>query len=135
MQCNYRASHVLVDLGWVDLDLGSSPGWWATTVATYCPSRVVEHPKSKSTKPSPRGHGTPCKVKSLACMVNFDWTLELHRKRDSLWSLATYISSKTRSKLDWSKLSFLSSLGYFIYSCFYPCCCFSAFFSMYSRLI
>ena len=31
----YRASHVLVDLGWVDLDLGSSPGWWATTVATY----------------------------------------------------------------------------------------------------
>ena len=56
----YRASHVLVDLGWVDLDLGSSPGWWAATVATYCPSRVVEHPKSKSTKPSPRGHGTPC---------------------------------------------------------------------------
>ena len=50
----YRASHVLQDLGWIDLDLGSSPGWWAATVATYCPSRVVEHPKSKSTKPSPR---------------------------------------------------------------------------------
>ena len=33
------ASHVLVDLGWVDLDLGSSTGWWAATVATYCPSR------------------------------------------------------------------------------------------------
>ena len=56
----YRASHVLGDLGWVDLDLGSSPGWWAATVATYCPSRVVEHSKSKSTKPSPRAHGTPC---------------------------------------------------------------------------
>ena len=56
----YRASHVLVDLAWVDLDLGSSPGWWAATVATYCPSRVVKHPKSKSTKPSLRGHGTPC---------------------------------------------------------------------------
>ena len=41
----YRASHVLEDLGWVDLDLGSSPGWWAATVATYLPSRVVEHPK------------------------------------------------------------------------------------------
>ena len=52
----YRASHVLVDLGRVDLDLGSSPGWWADTVATYCPSRVVEHPKSNSTKPSLRGH-------------------------------------------------------------------------------
>ena len=35
----YRASHVLVDLGWVDFDFGSSPGWWAATVATYCPSR------------------------------------------------------------------------------------------------
>ena len=38
-------------LGWVDLDLESSPGWWAGTVASYCPSRMVEHPKSKSTQP------------------------------------------------------------------------------------
>ena len=28
-------------LGWVDSDLGSSPGWWAASVATYCPSRMV----------------------------------------------------------------------------------------------
>ena len=48
-------------LGWVDLDLGSSPGWWTGTVATYLPSRVVEHPKSKSTQPSLRGQGTPCR--------------------------------------------------------------------------
>ena len=47
-------------VGWVDLDMGSSPGWWAAGVATYCPSRVVDHSKSKSTKPSPRAHGTPC---------------------------------------------------------------------------
>ena len=39
-------------MGWVDLDLGSSPGWWAVAVATYCPSRMVEHSKSKSTQPS-----------------------------------------------------------------------------------
>ena len=32
--------------GFADLDLGSSPGWWAATVATYCPSSMVEHPKS-----------------------------------------------------------------------------------------
>ena len=38
----YRVSHALVDLGWVDLDLGSSPGWWAATVATYCPSRASQ---------------------------------------------------------------------------------------------
>ena len=46
-----RVTQVVEYLGWVDLDLGSSPGWWAATVATYCPSRMVEHPKSKSTKP------------------------------------------------------------------------------------
>ena len=46
----YRVRQVVVDLGWVDLDLGSSPGWWAATVATYCPGRVVEHPKSLSTQ-------------------------------------------------------------------------------------
>ena len=39
-------------LGWVELDLGNSPGWWAASVATYCPSRMVEHPKSNSTQPS-----------------------------------------------------------------------------------
>ena len=42
-------------LGFVDLDLGSSPGWWAATVATYCPSRMVEHPKSKSIQPRSYG--------------------------------------------------------------------------------
>ena len=47
----YRVRHLPGCLGWVDLDLGSSPGWWAATVAIYCPSRMVEHPKSKSTKP------------------------------------------------------------------------------------
>ena len=47
----YRVGLVVWQLGWVDLDLGSSPGWWAATVATYCPSRMVEHSKSKSTQP------------------------------------------------------------------------------------
>ena len=44
------SSGTVSDLGWVDLDLGGSPGWWAATVATYCPGRVVEHHKSKSTQ-------------------------------------------------------------------------------------
>ena len=47
----YRVSHLLAELGWVDLNLGSSPGWWAAPVDTFCPSRMVEHPKSKSTQP------------------------------------------------------------------------------------
>ena len=48
----YRVGLVVWQLGSVDLDLGSSPGWWAATVATYCPSRMVEHSKSKSTQPN-----------------------------------------------------------------------------------
>ena len=32
--------------GW--LDLGSSQGWWAASVATYCPIRIVEHSKTKN---------------------------------------------------------------------------------------
>ena len=48
---HYRVGLVVWQLGWVDLDLGSPPGWRAAIVATYCPSRMVEHPKSKSTQP------------------------------------------------------------------------------------
>ena len=39
-------------LGFEDEDLGSSPGWWAASVAIYCPSRPGELPKSSSSKPS-----------------------------------------------------------------------------------
>ena len=38
-------------LDFEDEDLGSSPGWWAATVATYCPSRPRELPKFLSSKP------------------------------------------------------------------------------------
>ena len=54
IQTIYRASHVLGDLGWVDLDLGSSPGWWAATVATYCPSRPSQLTWKNITKPCDR---------------------------------------------------------------------------------
>ena len=42
LRVHYWASRHL--LGFVDLDLGSSPGWWAATVATYCPSRPGNYP-------------------------------------------------------------------------------------------
>ena len=38
-------------LGYVDLDFGSFLGWWATTIATYCPSRMMEHLILISTQP------------------------------------------------------------------------------------
>ena len=43
---------VVSELGRVDSDLRCSLGWWADTVATYCPSRIVEHLTSKSTQPN-----------------------------------------------------------------------------------
>ena len=33
-------------LGFEDENLGSSPGWWAATVATYCRSRPGNYPNS-----------------------------------------------------------------------------------------
>ena len=36
------------------------PGLWAATVAIYCPSRMVEHPKSKSTNQGIQGDGGLC---------------------------------------------------------------------------
>ena len=47
----YRVTLVVVHLGWADLDMGSSHGCSAAIVATYCPSRMVEHHKYKSTQP------------------------------------------------------------------------------------
>ena len=47
----YRVTLVVVHLGWVDLDIGSSQGCLAAIVATYCPGRMVEHHKYKSTQP------------------------------------------------------------------------------------
>ena len=38
-------------LGFEDEDLGSSRGWWAATVATYCQSSPGELPKILSSKP------------------------------------------------------------------------------------
>ena len=42
--------------GWVDLDLRSSPAG-GPLVGHYCPSKMVEHPKSKPTTLEFRLHG------------------------------------------------------------------------------
>ena len=48
MSKDYRMAHLLEDLDWVDSDLRSSKagGPLLHTAAIYCPSRVMEHPKS-----------------------------------------------------------------------------------------
>ena len=44
-------THLLADLGLVDFDLGCSTSRWAVLQQRCCPSKTVEHPKSKSTQP------------------------------------------------------------------------------------
>ena len=76
----------------VDLDLGSSPGWWAATVATYCPSRMVEHPKSKSTQP----RYSTTRVTLYAHIV---WRRRRRRRRQSSWR--TQHSRPLRNMRSW----------------------------------
>ena len=65
-------------LGWVDLDLGSSPGWWAASIATYCPSRMVEHPKSKLRSRCEK-YTTMCFSINMNCLFNH------HHDRVHFW--------------------------------------------------
>ena len=69
VQNRYRVAHLLADLGWAALDLGSSPGRLAVLQLQCCLSKTGEHPKSKSTKPSPRGDGPPCREYSQPYII------------------------------------------------------------------
>ena len=42
----------VMHLGWVDTDLGISPGWWAASLPTDCPCRTMQYPISNSTQPT-----------------------------------------------------------------------------------
>ena len=54
LACNTRLNNEFLNIkiicfglslpSFVNKNLGSSPGWWAATVATYCPSRPGELP-------------------------------------------------------------------------------------------
>ena len=43
---------------WLSSD--SFGSWWAATIAAYCPGRMAEHLKSKSTGGFHQGDGSPC---------------------------------------------------------------------------
>ena len=53
-------THLLADLGWVDLDLGCSTVLLGQHRSCSTDQRPVEHPKSKSAQHSPRPDGSPC---------------------------------------------------------------------------
>ena len=50
--------------------LGSSPGLWAATAASYCPSRAGELPKQNMTKSHIRWDGKLCSVTSVALLLS-----------------------------------------------------------------
>ena len=55
---------MLANLGWVDFDLGCSPGWWAATVAIMAstgPGNTrgpVKKRRGGDPRPRPRARGT-----------------------------------------------------------------------------
>ena len=53
--------------------------WWAASVATYCPSRMVEHPKCNSTQPSHSPDVPDCteSVKKIFSRIR-EWPAEIH---------------------------------------------------------
>ena len=54
LPCSYRVIHQVWTWVGLTLVLGVPPAGWVAAVATYCPSRMVEYPKSKSTQPNVR---------------------------------------------------------------------------------
>ena len=79
-------SRRLVDLGWVDFDLGVPPSCPAAqpllpsflqSKQNWAERQTVEHSKSKSTQPSPPPDGTPCTDKQRA--------EEVFRNTDGQW--------------------------------------------------
>ena len=59
----YRVTHLLADLGWVDLDFGCSTGRWAVLQLRCCPSKW-NIPNPSQPNPDLRGDGSPCTVLS-----------------------------------------------------------------------
>ena len=53
---------------WLSSD--SIGSWWAATIAAYCPGRMTEHLKSKSTGGFHQRHGSPCNDMNLFKVVS-----------------------------------------------------------------
>ena len=56
----YRVTMVVVHLGWVDSDLGSSPGRWAVTAAICCPTGGWNILNLSQPNPGARPPWSPC---------------------------------------------------------------------------
>ena len=78
-------------LYFVDINLGSSPGSWAATAASYCPSRPGELPKLTATEYRNQGDGSPCtKVFHSTRQWSFvDMDTHLGPVRQGLWAART----------------------------------------------
>ena len=100
----YRVTLVVEYLGWVDLDLRSSPGWWADIVATLCPSRVVEHAKSRSTQP--RYSTTRVTLYSLSSLAKTPLIVE---QKGTVSQISLVNTAAAGMSLPWGQLLLLCS--------------------------
>ena len=62
----YRVAMVVVHLGWVDSDLGSSPGRWAVTAAICFPTRGWNILNLSQPNPGARPPWSPCSANATA---------------------------------------------------------------------
>ena len=106
----YRVNHLLRDLGWVDLDLGCLTGRWAVLQLWCCPSKTVEHPKSKSTQPSPRGDGSPCIVFAKFLQIEHVSVRSLQICDHMIAHIWYVMNYKCITESDWRLTSFLPNL-------------------------
>ena len=56
----YREFHLLANLGWVDLDLGSSPGWWAVLYLATAQAGWWNIPNLSQPNPGSPADEIPC---------------------------------------------------------------------------
>ena len=75
--------------------LGSSPGLWAATAASYCPSRQGELPKLIATEYRTQGAAPPC-ISDLHCKTNFSISQNSAQRRPCIlpsFSYSLFINS------------------------------------------
>ena len=84
-----------------------STGRWAVLQLWCCPSKTVEHPKSKSTQPSPRGDGSPCIVFAKFLQIEHVSVRSLQICDHMIAHIWYVMNYKCITESDWRLTSFL----------------------------
>ena len=109
----YSSSH---SQGFKEENLGNSPGWWAATVANYCPSRPGELPQLLSSKPCEWSDAPHCRAVPISPHQEL-WMVTLFACEMKNW---VWIWFLIRFQINFRKLSrnqiMIQSQGIIIYT-------------------